>query len=304
MTPPAAAPPVRFGLNVDPHAAGLAVARRVTALAEAAGLELVGVQDHPYQADFVDTFSLLTWLAAETSRVRFFPNVANLPLRSPAMLAKQAATIDVLSGGRFELGLGGGAFADAIAGMGGPRRGRREARAALSEAIDIIRASWAGQPYRHEGAHYRVPAARPGPRPAHAIGIWLGVTGPRALRMLGAKADGWSVSSPYVPPERLARLNQVVTAAARQAGRDPGSLTRLYNVAGMITGDGRAARGERGEEPFQGPVASWVDTLSALHTAQGMNAFVYWPRGDRERQSRRFAEEVVPAVRERLGSVS
>src|ERR1043165_3483093 len=82
--------------------------------AERGGLDLVGIQDHPYQRRFLDTFSLLAFLAARTSRVRLFPDVANLPLRHPALLAKAAASIDVLSDGRFELGLGAGAFWDAI----------------------------------------------------------------------------------------------------------------------------------------------------------------------------------------------
>ncbi|SRR6266566_789879 len=112
--------PVAFGLNVDPNTGGLAIAARIAATADASGLEYAGVQDHPYNPGFVDTLTQITWLAAHTSSVHFFPNVADLPLRPPMMLAKQAATIDVLSGGRFELGLGAGAFGDAIVGMGGP----------------------------------------------------------------------------------------------------------------------------------------------------------------------------------------
>jgi alkanesulfonate monooxygenase SsuD/methylene tetrahydromethanopterin reductase-like flavin-dependent oxidoreductase (luciferase family) len=283
---------VKFGLNVDPNTGGLAIAERITAIADASGLDLVGIQDHPYNDGFTDTLSLITWLAARTRNVHFFPNVANLPLRPPAMLAKQAATIDVLSGGRFELGLGAGGFADAIAGMGGPRRSVGQARAALSEAIDIIRASWAGQSYRYEGSSYQVPGLRPGPRPAHDIGLWLGVVGPRAARLVGAKADGWSVSAPYIPPARLPELNQIITTAAVEAGRDPAAITRLYNVMGLITQDDK--------DLFNGPVARWVDTLTTLHAKNQMNAFVFWPSGDRERQARVFAEEVVPAVRESL----
>src|SRR5215470_19776054 len=147
---------VRFGLNADPNTGGVAIAERITAVADSHGLELVGMQDHPYNDGFLDTFTLLTWLASKTARVRFVPNVANLPLRPPVMLAKQAATIDVLSGGRFELGLGAGAFWDGIAGMGGPRRSPGEGRQALSEAIDIIRASWAGQPFGYDGHYYQV----------------------------------------------------------------------------------------------------------------------------------------------------
>src|SRR3954447_981240 len=111
---------------------------RVTA-AEQAGLDLVGIQDHPYQRRFLDTWSLIPFLAARTSRIRFFPDVANLPLRPPAPMAKAAATIDVLSGGRFELGLGAGAFWEAIGAMGGPHPTPREAVDALEEAIQVIR---------------------------------------------------------------------------------------------------------------------------------------------------------------------
>src|SRR5713226_3635258 len=159
--------PAAFGLNVDPNTGGLAIAERITAIADSTGLEYVGIQDHPYNTGFVDTLTLITWLAGKTSAVHFFPNVANLPLRQPAMLAKQAATIDVLSGGRFELRLGAGAFADQIAGMGGTRRSSGQARGALSEAIDIIRASWAGEPFSFSGSYYDMPDVRPGPRPAH-----------------------------------------------------------------------------------------------------------------------------------------
>ena len=202
------AQPAAFGLNVDPNAGGLAIAGRIAAIADSAGLEYVGIQDHPYNADFLDTFTVITWLAARTSRVHLFPNVANLPLRPPAMLAKQAATIDVLSGGRFELGLGAGAFADGIAGMGGPRRTPGEARAALSEAIDIIRASWAAEPFSFEGTYYQAPSVQPGPPP--------GAPG-RALARRGGAARG---------------------GAGRRQGR------RLVGV-GAVRAAGAAARAER-----------------------------------------------------------
>ena len=236
--------PPAFGLNVDPNTGGLAIAARITAIADSSGLEYVGIQDHPYNPEFVDTLSLITWLAARTSHVHFFPNVANLPLRPPAMLARQAATIDVLSGGRFELGLGAGAFADGIAGMGGPRRTPGQARAALSEAIDIIRSSWAGEPFSFEGTYYDTPAVQPGPPPAHDIGLWRGVIGPRAAQLVGTKADGWSVSAPYLPPDRLPELIEITSAAAKPAATF-GAITRLYNAMGLITQDDR--------DSFNGP---------------------------------------------------
>ena len=90
-------PPSWVALNVDPNTGGLAIAARIAAIADAAGLEYAGVQDHPYNPDFVDTLTHITWLAAHTSRVHLFPNVANLPLRPPAMLAERAATTSTSS---------------------------------------------------------------------------------------------------------------------------------------------------------------------------------------------------------------
>src|SRR5690242_8611537 len=111
-------------------------------LTEEVGLDLVTFQDHPYQPAFLDTWTLLTWVAAQTSRVKVSGNVLNLPLRQPAVLARAAASLDLLSGGRFELGLGAGGFWDPVAAMGGPRRTPAEAVEALSEAIDVIKAIW------------------------------------------------------------------------------------------------------------------------------------------------------------------
>jgi alkanesulfonate monooxygenase SsuD/methylene tetrahydromethanopterin reductase-like flavin-dependent oxidoreductase (luciferase family) len=126
----------KFGVFLIPDAddPGRTVERAVEA--ERLGLDLVGVQDHPYQRRFLDALSLLAFIAARTSRIVLAPDVANLPLRPPAVLANAAASIDVLSGGRFELGLGAGGFWEAIEGMGGPRRSRKESVDALEEAIE------------------------------------------------------------------------------------------------------------------------------------------------------------------------
>ncbi|HEY3018600.1 MAG TPA: LLM class flavin-dependent oxidoreductase, partial [Solirubrobacteraceae bacterium] len=138
-------PGVEFGVFVVPDAAGRDATVEQVERADRAGLDLVGIQDHPYQRRFLETFSLLAFLAARTSRIRLFPDVANLPLRQPAVLAKAAATIDLLSGGRFELGLGAGAFWEAIGAMGGPVRSPGESVEALEEAIAVIRALWSGE---------------------------------------------------------------------------------------------------------------------------------------------------------------
>ncbi len=146
--------------------------RELARAADEAGLDVVGVQDHPYQRSFLDTWSLIPTLLAETKRIAFFTDVANLPLRPPAVMAKAAASLDVLSGGRFELGLGAGGFPDVIAGMGGPRRTPGESVEALDEAIDVMRLMWSSEPsVSFKGKHNSLAGARPGPQPAHPIGI-------------------------------------------------------------------------------------------------------------------------------------
>ena len=176
--------PLEFGLSLVPTSADLTRHRELSARADELGLDLIGIQDHPYQWRFLDTWALIGDLLARTKRVRLFPDVANLPLRPAAVLAKQAATLDVLSGGRFELGLGAGAFWKAIGAMGGPVRSAGEALRALEEAIGLIRAFWSGErTIVFEGEHYRVRGLHPGPPPAHPIEIWLGVGKPRGLAL-------------------------------------------------------------------------------------------------------------------------
>src|SRR5881275_925191 len=156
--------PVRFGVFITPEATERPL--RLAVLAEELGFDVVGVQDHPYQRRFFDTWTLLTAIAMRTERITVFPDVANLPLRQPAVLAKAAASLDVLSGGRFELGLGAGGFPEAVAAMGGPRRTPGEAVDALVEAIEVIRLMWSDQrSVRFDGTHYRLAGVKPGPQP-------------------------------------------------------------------------------------------------------------------------------------------
>src|SRR5947199_6320082 len=112
--------PVRFGVFITPEATERPLQQ--AAIADELGFDIAGVQDHPYQRRFYDTWTLLTAIAMRTERITVFPDVANLPLRPPAVLAKAAATLDLLSGGRVELGLGAGGFWEAIKAYGGPVR--------------------------------------------------------------------------------------------------------------------------------------------------------------------------------------
>lgn len=282
---------LQFGWFLVPNAADpvLEQAQRIERL----GYDLVGIQDHPYQRRFLDTWSLMAAITAVTDRITVFPDVANLPLRPPAVMAKAAASIDVLGNGRFELGLGAGGFWDAITGYGGPRRSPGEALGALEEAVEVIRLVWSGdRGLRFDGDHYHLGGVHSGPVPVHDMGIWLGVYGPRALRLAGTVADGWVPSlrdDLDELPDRVARLD----AAAEEAGRDPGVLRRILNVHGNIT-DGAS------EGLLRGPVDQWVDQLTELAVELGFDSFVVWSDGNGDMEP--FIEEVAPAVREQVAA--
>jgi alkanesulfonate monooxygenase SsuD/methylene tetrahydromethanopterin reductase-like flavin-dependent oxidoreductase (luciferase family) len=113
--------PIRFGSFITPVNSPASAPARLAVLSEQLGLDLVTFQDHPYQPSFLDTWTLLSWVAAQTERVQLAGNVLNLPLRQPAVLARAAASLDLLSGGRVSVGIGAGGFWDAIEAMGGRR---------------------------------------------------------------------------------------------------------------------------------------------------------------------------------------
>jgi alkanesulfonate monooxygenase SsuD/methylene tetrahydromethanopterin reductase-like flavin-dependent oxidoreductase (luciferase family) len=273
-------------LNSSPEAV-VALARR----SEALGYDLVTFQDHPYQPAFLDTWTLLSWIAGQTERVRIAANVLNLPLRPPAVLARAAASLDLLSAGRLELALGAGAFWDGVAAMGGPRRTPGEAVEALGEAIDIIRRLWDvgdGAPLRFAGDYYRIDGAQRGPMPAHDIPILVGAYKPRMLRLIGRKADGWLPSLGYLKPGELQAANKIIDEAAREAGRDPREIRRLLNISGRFS----PSRGGF----LDGPSEQWVDELLPLALEDGVSTFIL--QSDDPSAMEQFALEVAPALRD------
>ncbi|MFI9542843.1 LLM class flavin-dependent oxidoreductase [Streptomyces sp. NPDC052016] len=263
-------------------------------LTEAANLDIATFQDHPYNSDFLDTYTLLTWVAAKTSKLRVSANVTNLPLRPPAMLARAAASLDLLSGGRFELGLGAGAFPKAVHGMGGRDLTPGQGVKALEEALGIIRSVWNAEefgPLQHEGEYYSVPAMKRGPKPAHDIGIWLGAYKPQMLRLTARKADGWLPTLQYLQTPGMAEAIKIIDDAALDSGRAPGDIRRLLNLFNV--GFSSTQRGY-----LQGPVKQWVEELLPLVLEHGFSAFLIGQ--DDPNVVRTFGEEVGPALREEV----
>lgn len=270
---------VRFGVFITPEATKPSRALELAVRADELGFELIGIQDHPYQRRFFDTWTLLSAIVMRTERISVFPDVANLPLRPPAILAKSAATLDILSGGRVELGLGAGAMWDAIKAIGGPVRTPPESVAALEEAISVIRLMWSGErAARFDGRFYQLAGVHTGPVPAHPIGIWLGAYRPRMLALVGRAADGWVPSLGYVKPGDLDEMNARIDESAQSAGRDPRAIRRILNVGGDV------------------PPEQFV----SLAVERGIDTFVVG--GDDADALRRFASEVAPAVRDAVAA--
>jgi alkanesulfonate monooxygenase SsuD/methylene tetrahydromethanopterin reductase-like flavin-dependent oxidoreductase (luciferase family) len=213
---------------------------RVVALArltEQVGLDLVSVQDHPYQARFLDTWTLLSVIAASTSTVTVAPNVANLPLRPPAVLARSVATLDLLSQGRVELGAGG--FVEAAdrrdrrpEAQCGPRR-RRAGGGHPDHPRDVGRVRWHGTHRRRASPGLgRAPRAGSG---ARCRGLGRAYK-KRMLGPTGRLADGWLPSSPYAAPDELPAMNRTIDEAAEQGRTTDGG------AAAAVTGQGRTPR--------------------------------------------------------------
>jgi alkanesulfonate monooxygenase SsuD/methylene tetrahydromethanopterin reductase-like flavin-dependent oxidoreductase (luciferase family) len=294
-----------FGVQVPPVAADPRVTLEIGVVADEAGLELLGIQDHPYAPQFLDTLTVIGAVLDRTTRVRVFPDVASLPLRPPAVLAKAAASLDVLSGGRFELGLGSGAVWRAITAMGGGQLGAAEALRALEEGVAVIRSMWReGETARAGGDHHRVSGVHAGPAPAHPIGIWIGSVGPRANALTGRIADGWAAPIPsYLPYERWASANAEIDAGARKAGRDPADVLRIAQIVGSVTAQPVPGEFElAGARPLRGTVDQWVSTLTELAASTPFRAFVFWPEDPSVDQVELFGRQVAPAVREAVAA--
>ncbi|MET0672050.1 MAG: LLM class flavin-dependent oxidoreductase [Microbacterium pygmaeum] len=273
---------LEFGAFLTPAAANPEAPVLLSQVAEASGLDLVTFQDHPYQPAFLDTWTLMSFVAARTERIRIAPNVLNIPLRPPAVIARAAASLDLLSGGRFDLGLGAGGFWDAIEAMGGTRLTPGQAVTALGEAIDVIRELWDTEERRGvftDGTYHRVHGAKRGPRPAHSIPILIGAYKPRMLALTGRQGDGWLPSLGYMQPGDLGRGNAAIDEAAASAGRDPREIRRLLNI-GVLAADPR----------------EFAERIAQLAIEDGISTFIL--AGDDPRLLQAYGEEVAPAARE------
>ncbi|MBN0042272.1 LLM class flavin-dependent oxidoreductase [Cellulosimicrobium cellulans] len=288
---------LRFGVSIDPSASDYPEALRLARQADAAGLDLLAVQDHPYQDSHLDAWTLLTQLVAHTDHIAVMGDVLDLQLRPPTLTAKAAASLAVMNGGRVHLGVGGGASAQGVAAMGGRPRSAGDTITFTEEALRIMRRALDGGVVQASSEQHQVAGYRAGPVPPGHVGIWVGGQRPRMLRVMGRVADGWiSPLNIYVAPHEVPEKQEIIDEAATTAGRDPRDIRRIYNVLGAI-GPFRGGQG------LVGPVDEWVETLASWAVDLGFDTFVFWPITDAADQLRLFSDVVVPAVRDRVASL-
>ena len=282
-----------FGLNISPSAARGADPVADAKMAEDLGFDFVSANDHMHGPDpRYELWTMLSWIAAATSRIRVATRVLGVPYRHPAVVAKMAESFDRLSGGRLILGLGAGASDEEFRALGLESRPPRDKVDGLEEAIRVIRGLWSERSFTFEGRLYRTDQAEVEPKPDHPIPIWLGTFGPRALAVTGRVADGWIPSLELAPPKRVPAMRDRILAAAREAGRRPEDITLAYNA--VIRVDERP-----GSEPFvvTGPPDAVAEQLLGF-VELGFTAFNFIPFGPgKDEQAERLAREVIPAVR-------
>ncbi|MFI8221488.1 LLM class flavin-dependent oxidoreductase [Streptomyces sp. NPDC085932] len=280
-----------FGSFVTPTATDVSHALNLAVASEAAGLDLVTFQDHPYQPQFLDTWTLIAFAAARTRRITLAPNVLNTPLRPAPVTARAAASLALLSEGRLAMGLGAGASPNGILSMGGPKLTPAQKVKALQETITILRGLWADddEPLTLHGAHHRVLEARPGPGAKHDIPIWLGAYKPRMLSLTGSHADGWLPSAGFLPPSEMRPSHEIIDAAAAAADRPPQAIRRLLNVrVGRFPG------------ALVGAPGHWAHQLLPLVMEHGFSAFIL--ASDNPDELKAFAQETAPALREAVAA--
>lgn len=297
---------LNFGINLSLtlssplHSHLIAEARQ----AEALGFDLVTVHpDHPgattqFGADAcLETWTTLSWIAAQTTNIQVAPCVLALPYRHPALIAKMAETFDRLSGGRLILSLGAGGVDQNIEAFGLARRSSVEKVEALEEAIDIIRGLWSQSRFSYQGKHFTVHEATLEPKPARRIPIWLGGHSKRMLDLVGRKADGWLPTLHFLvhvlgrEPEQLYAMQQQVRQAAAAAGRDPETIIHACNVAVLISERAGQRRGQivGGQQDIIEQLLVFLD--------HGFTFLNFWTSGDESKQREQLAQEIIPALR-------
>ncbi|HYF45522.1 MAG TPA: LLM class F420-dependent oxidoreductase [Acidimicrobiales bacterium] len=232
-------------MNAD-FATGTALARFARA-AEDAGFSGIAFTDHPAPSqkwldagghDALDPFAALSFVAGVTERLRLIPNIVVLPYRNPFLVAKTAATIDALSGGRFVLSVAIGYLRSEYRALGVDFERRNEL---FDDALEVLRGAWTTDEFSFEGHGFTAQGISANPKPAH-VPIWIGGNSALTRRRVAAHGDGWNPfpasrtlattarTQPLESLDDLAPMIDHLRGETEQAGRDPGSIDIAFTT--------------------------------------------------------------------------
>jgi alkanesulfonate monooxygenase SsuD/methylene tetrahydromethanopterin reductase-like flavin-dependent oxidoreductase (luciferase family) len=263
----------------------------------------VWLSDH-FQVDddeIEEGWTRLTYLAAAFPRFRFGHLVLGQSYRNPALLAKMAATLQLLSGGRFILGLGAGWHEPEYRAYGYEYPGAGIRVAQLAEAIELIRTMWTDSPATYHGVHYHIEAALCEPRPDPPIPILVGTNGPKALAVTARLADMWNWDGPWEPVYRPAY--ETLKAACEAIGRPFDEITLTSGIEVSLPDDPSTFvptyqhrfYGDKVTFHVFGPTPA--DVIREIETLVDHGVSHFQVAFDDMRSLRRFLDEVVPVVR-------
>jgi probable F420-dependent oxidoreductase len=263
----------------------------------------------PRSVPLLECWTTLSALSRDTERLRLGTSVLCNSYRTPSVLAKMAATLDVISEGRLELGLGAGWFAHEYAAYGIPFPPIGTRIAQLAEGIEVIRRMWSDEAPAFAGSHYTIDGAvcDPRPRQSPAPPIWIGGEGDRVHRVAARCADGINVR--WWSPEQMAARGSFLEAACREVNREPASLGRSVTLLLAVDGDGRRARDIRdrfASIPGPGVIAGTPEQCVRRlrpYLEAGVRHFLFTIPDVATSESLELAgREVVPALRAELAA--
>ncbi|MBI4517272.1 MAG: TIGR03560 family F420-dependent LLM class oxidoreductase [Deltaproteobacteria bacterium] len=269
---------MHFGLHTGPQNCTYDDLRAAWRLADQSGFHWVSIWDHFYPAMITpgdaegtcfEAVSIMTALAAATTRVRVGALVYCISYRHPAVLAKAMATVDHVSGGRLELGLGAGWSQIEYDAYGIPFLPIKDRLDQLEEGLQIVRCLFTQPSTTFRGRHFTLTDARCEPKPLQPNPrLWVGGMGEkRLLKMAAQYADGWSV--PFIGPQLYAHKNQVLTQWCERLGRDPRTVQRSVNL-GLALGrnETEAQRKREGLRAQFGAAAEFMEPGILIGTPQ------------------------------------
>ena len=310
--------PISLGVHVGQQNMPMSEMRALWRKLDAAGVDWISAWDHFYEAPprggtqpHFEALATLGALAAETTRARIGCLVFYVGYRNPALLAKAATTLDHISGGRFELGIGAGWHIWEASAYGYPFPDIGTRLDMLDEAADVIRRLLTEERTTYSGRHFQVDDASCLPRPVQErLPIWIGGLGERrTLEIAARRADGWNAA--YISPDEWRRLNGVLDHWCEEDDRDPAQIRRGANVAFAMAMDDAAVRAERARmESEWGAAAERILGGTILGTpAQGLDGLMrYVEAGAQEINVALrapwdpealdvYLEEIMPAIR-------